>query len=98
MSFLAWNCRDLGSAPAVRSLTDEVKDTDPVLVFLSETKANQNRIRGIQRKLNFTQRIIVPSDGRSRGLVMLWKEGAEVSFKSCSNAHIDVVVHEGVGT
>ena len=98
MSFLAWNCRGLGSAPAVRSLTDEVKDTDPVLVFLSETKANQNRIRGIQRKLNFTQRIIVPSDGQSRGLVMLWKEGADVSFKSCSNAHIDVVVHEGVGT
>ena len=82
----------------MRSLTNEVKDTDPVLVFLSETKANRNRIRGIQRKLNFTQGIIVPSDGRSEGLAMLWKEGVDVSFKSCSNAHIDVVVCEGVGT
>ena len=98
MSFLAWNCRGFGSAPAVRSLTDEVKNTDLVLVFLSETKANRNRIRGIQRKLNFTQRIIVPSDGLSGGLVMLWKEGADVSFKSYSNAHIDMVVREGVGT
>lgn len=40
MSLLAWNCWGLASAPAVRSLTDEVKETDPVLVFLSETKAN----------------------------------------------------------
>ena len=30
-----------------RSLTDVVKVTDPVLVFQSETKANQNRIKGI---------------------------------------------------
>ncbi|XP_030936732.1 uncharacterized protein LOC115961994 [Quercus lobata] len=97
MSLLAWNCQGLGSAPVVCSLTDEVKDTDPVLVFLSETKANRNRVKGIQRKLNFTQGIIVPSDGWSGGLAMLWKEGADVSFKSCSNAHIDVVVREGVG-
>ena len=65
MSLLAWNCRGLGSAPAVRSLTDVVKFLDPVLVFLSETKEGLNRIKGIQRKLNFTQGITVPSDGRS---------------------------------
>ena len=39
----------------------------------------------------------MPSDGRSGGLVMLWKEGADVCFKSCSNGHIDVVVSEGAG-
>ena len=30
--------------------------------------------------------------------MMLWKERADVRFKSCSNAHIDVVVREGVST
>ena len=97
MSLLAWNCWGLGSASTVCSLTDVVKFLDPVLVFLSETKASLNRIKGIQRKLNFTQGITVPSDGRSGGLVMLWKEGTDVSFKSCSNGHIDVVVCEGAG-
>ena len=29
---------------------------------------------------------------------MLWKERADVRFKSCSNTHIDVVVREGVST
>ena len=37
----------------------------------------------------------MPSDGWSGGLVMLWKEGADISFKSCSNGHINVVVSEG---
>ena len=95
MSLLAWNCQGLGSASAVHLLTDVVKVTTPVLVFLLETKASQNRIKGLQRKLNLTQGITVPSDGRSGGLAMLWKEGADVSFKSCSNGHIDVVVSEG---
>ena len=47
MSLLAWNCWGLGLALAMRSLTDVVKVTDPVLVFRSETKANQNRIKGL---------------------------------------------------
>ena len=34
----------------------------------------------------------MPSDGRSKGLAMLWKEGVDVCFKSCSNTHIDLVV------
>ena len=49
MTILAWNCRGMGSAPAVRALTDEVKGCDPMLVFLAETKANRNRIKGLQR-------------------------------------------------
>ena len=97
MSLLAWNYRGLGLASAVRSLTDVVKECDPILVFLSETKAKQSRTKGLQRKLNLTQGITVPSDGRSGGLVMMWKEGAEVCFKSCSNSHVDVVVSEGKG-
>ena len=77
----------------VRILTDEVKATDPTLVFLAETKASVNRIKGIQRKIEYSQGIIIPNDGRSSGLVLLWKEGTEITFKSCSNSHIDVIVH-----
>lgn len=69
-----------------------VKEKDPLLVFLSKTKAGSSRIKGIQNKINFTQGIVVPSDTRSEGLALLWKEGTEVCFKSCSHSHIDVVV------
>ena len=97
MTILAWNCRGMGSAPAVRALTDEVRRSDPMMVFLAETKANQNRIKGLQRKIGLTQGISVKSDGRSGGLALLWKEGFDVRLKSCSNTHIDVVVCEGNG-
>ena len=94
MSLIAWNCRGLGSALAVRTLADEVRSKDPPLVFLSETKTGLNRIKGIQRKLEYTQGIMVPSDGRSGGLALLWREGIDVRFKSCSNSHIDVEIHD----
>ena len=38
---------------------------------------------------------MVPSDGRSGGLALIWREGTEVYFKSCSHFHIDVVVQDG---
>ena len=94
MTILAWNCRGMGSTLAVRALTDKVKGSDSMLVFLAETKANQKRIKGLQRKLSLTQGISVKSDGRSGGLAMLWKEGFDVRLKSCSNTHIDVVMCE----
>ena len=44
-----------------------------------------------------THGIDVPSDGMSNGLAMIWKEGADIRFKSCSNSHIDVVVYNEKG-
>ena len=45
-----------------------------MLVFLVETKASTERMKGFQNKLGFTQGIVVPSDGRSGGLALLWRE------------------------
>ena len=40
---------------------------------------------------------MVPSDGRSGGLALLWKECTVVHFKSCSHTHIDMVVMKDDG-
>ena len=95
MSIFAWNCRGLRSFLAVQNLIDAVKEMDLMLVFLSKMKVGVGRIKGIQNKLNFTQGIVVPSDGRSGGLALIWREGTEVCLKSCSHSHIDVVVRDG---
>ena len=94
MNVIAWNYRGLGSSLAVRTLTVEVRTKKPLLVFLLETKAGTSRIKSIQNKLDYTQGITIPSDGRSGGLAILWREGTDVRFKSCSNSHIDVEIHE----
>ena len=93
MRVLAWNCRGLGSSSTVGTLTYEMKAKNPVLVFLSETKASVSRIKGLQRKLELTQGISVPSDGQSGGLAILWREGVDVRLRSVSNSHMDVIVN-----
>ena len=99
MTILAWDCWGLRSSLAVRPLIDEVKARDPLMVFLAETKAGESRLKGVRNKIGYTRGITVPSDGRSRGLALMWKEGMEICFKSCSNSHIDVVVNgESVST
>ena len=97
MSILAWNCRGLGSPPVVRILIDEEKSKNPILVFLVETKASSSRMKGFMRKLEMTQGINVPRDSKSGELAMIWKEGADIRFKSCSNLHIDMVVYDEKG-
>ena len=77
----------------VQSLTNEVKSKKPILVFLSKTKANKSKMKGFQKKLELTQGITIPSDGKSGGLAIIKKEGTDVRLKSCSNSHIDVVVY-----
>ena len=95
MTILSWNCRGLGSSLAVRTFTDEVKARDPLLVFLAETKVGESRLKGVRNKMAYTQGITVPSNGRSEGLALMWKEGTDICFKGCSNSHIDVVVNGG---
>ena len=48
MIVLAWNCRRLGTPLAIRTLTEEVKKQNPVVVFLVETKANTDKMKGSQ--------------------------------------------------
>lgn len=98
MNVLAWNCLGLGSTPVVQILTDEVKSRRPILVFLAKTKVSSSKVKGIQNKLELMQGISVLSNGRSRCLAMLWREGTGIKFKSCLNSHIKVVVYHELGT
>ena len=58
MSVLAWNCQGLGTPPAIRTLTEEVKKQNLVVVFLVEMKANTDRMKGFQQKLGLTQGLL----------------------------------------
>ena len=93
MTILAWNCRGIGSALVVRNLADKVRSKDPLLVFLTETKTGESKMKGIRNKLEYTQGTSIPSDGQSGGLTMMWKEGSDIRLRSCSHSHTDVEVH-----
>ena len=79
MTTLAWNCRGLGIPRSVQALKDLVRAEDPMLVFVAETKASISQMKKHKNEINqHLQALIVPSDGKSGGLALMWKEDADV--------------------
>ena len=90
MSIISWNCQGLGNPKAVQNLHTLVKEKDPVLLFLMETRLDVKRIEKIQVRVGFQYAFIVPSKGRSRGLALLWRDPTTVWVQTYSRHHIDV--------
>ncbi|CAM8982788.1 unnamed protein product [Rhodiola kirilowii] len=92
MNFLSWNCRGVGGPRAVRSLSDVVKTHRPSLLGLIETKKEDADWNWLKYKLGFSGCFTVGSNGRSRGLALLWSDEVDVLLCSFSDFHIDVLI------
>ena len=68
MRILAWNCRGIGRVSKIRALKELIRESNPDLVFLSETKVKSLRINRIKTHLNFFDCFYVESNGRAGGL------------------------------
>ena len=93
---LSWNCRGLGSIPAVGALRRIVINEQPQLIFLQETKLKQVEMEKIKNKLRMDGMLVVDCGGEGRGrrggLALLWKNEWQVSVTTFSMNHIDVVI------
>lgn len=78
MSLISWNCRGLENPRTVKALQKVVQQKEPILVFLTETKLNKERVEIVKDKCNFKFSWVVPCVGRSGGLALFWKEGIKV--------------------
>ena len=47
-------------------------------------------------KIKFVNGLVVPSEGRSGGLAMLWKREVQLEIMGYSRNHIDAIVTEQV--
>jgi hypothetical protein len=92
MSCLAWNCRGLGNPQTVHELSIMVRKKDPLVLFLSETKLDANRLEVLRCYWKFAGKFVVPSRGHSGGLVMFWSGRMGVSISSYSHHHIDAIM------
>ncbi|XP_057248295.1 uncharacterized protein LOC130590250 [Beta vulgaris subsp. vulgaris] len=94
---LSWNCRGLGSIPAVNALRRVVINEKPQLVFLQETKLHSYEMERVKKRLNFRGMFVVDcvGDGRRRkgGVCLLWREDWDITILSFSTNHIDSIVN-----
>ena len=99
---LSWNCRGLGSFPAVGALRRIVISEHPQLVFLQETKLKQAEMENVRQKCGMHGMIVVGCGGEGRrrrgGLAILWKKEWDVTVLSFSLNHIDVIVSSQGGS
>ena len=95
MNLLSWNCRGLGNPQTVNALKKVVKNEEPKIVFLMETKSNKDWMIMVCDKCEFKHGVFVDSNGMSGGLVLMWKEDIKVEIQTFSPSHIDALVDGG---
>lgn len=81
----------------MRSLLDIQQQHNPEVFFLSETHLDESRAEGLMRKLRMDHRLVAPSDGRSRGLLLVWKKEVMIYDQTTTTDFIDAMVEEDNG-
>jgi hypothetical protein len=97
MRLLCWNCRGLGTDATVGELRWLVKAHRPTLLFLSETKMKDTRVRNFMWSLGYSGCYGVSSEGLSGGLALFWMSSVTVTLKPCNSWCIDILITPEVG-
>jgi exonuclease III len=92
MIILSWNYRGLGNLRTIHDLRRMVKEKNPNLVFVMETKLQKNKMEGIRMKLGFDNMFVVDCVGKSRGLALFWGEEIRVEIQNFSHRHINAII------
>ena len=64
------------------------------MFFLSETYLDKMKAGKLKRRLGCDHLIIHESDGRSGGLLLIWKKEFSIQFQNVSNYYVDVIIKE----
>ncbi|CAM8954132.1 unnamed protein product [Rhodiola kirilowii] len=92
MTSICWNCRGLGGAATVRALTNMVRENNPLVVGLVETKAWRYRADRVKMEVGFQNSFVVESRGKAGGLMLLWRDLIDLRICSYSDYHIDAII------
>jgi len=87
----------LGNGPSIRGLLNLQKEEDPDILFLSETKMDERRIKGLRWKLGLTNMVVKDCNGKSGGLAIFWRKEISLQLWGISRIYIDADVVESDG-
>ncbi|MBA0843394.1 hypothetical protein Goarm_000589, partial [Gossypium armourianum] len=83
-----------GRPRTLQRLWHMLRDSNPSVVFLIETKLQGSRLERIRCKCGYINGIDVDSNGRSGCLSLGWKNDYKVSLRSYSRRHINIMIDE----
>ena len=58
-----------------------VQQWNPKIAFLMETKVGVRKMERFRTRIGLPNGIIIPSNGRSGGIALLWKKDLDVELK-----------------
>ncbi|KAJ1262464.1 hypothetical protein BS78_09G109700 [Paspalum vaginatum] len=91
MSLIAWNCRGSGESlrsPKMLHLTRLISSTSAQVIFISETRKSKTKRSTLINTFTLSDAFIVPADGLSGGLWLLWKDAYDLEVKQASPNYI----------
>jgi hypothetical protein len=91
MKMIGWNCqgkgRNLNSSKKMEFLAKLMYSTGAQVIFISETRSSKCTTMQLNNRFNIADSFVVPSNGLSGGLWLLWTDKVHVDVKF-SNHHI----------
>lgn len=92
MIILAWNCRGLARPATIRALWALVCDKHPDVLFLAETKINNDRMKSCLSTLGYPNFVSSPPLNKAGGLCLGWRNGVEIKITLSNNFLINALV------
>ncbi|XP_075674808.1 uncharacterized protein LOC142643997 [Castanea sativa] len=78
MRALGWNCRGICNASTVRALRAQKGGHKPDVIFLCETKANEECMEYVKRRVGFNENVVIEAKGRAGGLCLMWRNNVQI--------------------
>jgi hypothetical protein len=95
MSIISWNCRGLGQPRTVQELVRLVRGYCPKVVFLLETRQQNDRVRNLSSRIGLSKCFTVDGTGKGGGLALYWDVAVKIEILSYGQYHIDTLIWDG---
>jgi hypothetical protein len=73
-----------------------VREFCPKIIFISETRQQQDRVQNIIFRLVLNKCFVVDGHGKGGGLALYWDESIIIDILSYMVHHIDTIIWDGV--
>jgi exonuclease III len=94
MKICGSNCHGLNKPASFNALLDLHKRLKPDVFFLSETHLMKVRAENMKSKPGYDHMLVSARDGRSGGLMMLWRTGLNVTSSEIHTNFLDIPIDE----